>query len=521
VSAPPGDNGVPAPVALTPAMLANPAQAPVLPASPAAGDLPSAADLTALGAKWQACLALPIAQRVTLDAAGEVTEVLGACRFTIPDWRSNGGSFAGEVGNGTLRFDLATGATVGNATVVLALAPEGHTDAKVFKHPYCNDGPCAVVRFSMVSASGKPFASDWVLGKVGGTWDFVGNQRPFRSFVEPRLNRKININRDGAAPGNTSDPYFFKDRHESLLRLILDLSVGDTSDVRAVRWTGPGLPAAGVVTFRSQRCGTDDRMGIAYQNGSTRVVNNPASFQFWTGGAGAEFILGAANLDGTPLATPVPVNTATSASFQEYTPAPIADIAAAVPAWSRFKAEIFRFSNLSDEPDQVLYLRTGSGAENPGTGSSVAWPTLDSGFADAHLRPEGSGAAAIEGFAGSLSWTLPAGSAYVSSAYLFGQNFLSATNSQNETASYALRGRLDYLPAAYGDLAASGWRQASPVAGTAMSPSTVNSGTNPNPRCGTAQVPALTANSSDYREVGIFLRSADRQVRQAIWFWDN
>jgi hypothetical protein len=49
----------------------------------------------------------------------------------------------------------------------------------------------------------------------------------------------------------------------------------------------------------------------------------------------------------------------------------------------------------------------------------------------------------------------------------------------------------------------------------------VNSGTNPNPRCGTAQLPALTSNISDYREVGLFVRGADRQVRQAIWFWDN
>jgi hypothetical protein len=519
--APPGDNGAPAPVALTPAMLANPTQAPTLPASPAAGDLPSAADLAALGAKWQACLALPIAQRVVLDTAGNATDVLGACRFTIPEWRSNGGTFTSDVGNGTLRFDISTGATVGNATVVLALPPEGHTDPKVFKHPYCNDGPCVVVRFAMVSASGKPFANDWVLGKVNGAWEFVGNQRPFRSFVEARLNRKINMNRDGAAPGNTGDPYFVKDRHESLLRLILDLSVGDTSDIRAVRWTGPGLPAAGVVTFRSQRCGTDDRMAIAYQTGSTRVFNNPGSFQFWTGAGAAEFILGAANLDGTPLATPVPVNNSTTASFQDFTPTPIADIAATVPAWSRYKAEIFRYSNLSDEPDQVLYTRIGAGAESPSTGPGIAWPTLDGAFADAHLKPTGSGAGLIEGFASTLGWTLPAGSSYVSSGYLFSQNLASATNSQNETANYGQRGRIDYLPTAYGDLAANGWRQASPVAGTAMSPSTVNSGTNPNPRCGTAQLPALTSNISDYREVGLFVRGADRQVRQAIWFWDN
>jgi len=55
-----------------------------------------------------------------------------------------------------------------------------------------------------------------------------------------------------------------------------------------------------------------------------------------------------------------------------------------------------------------------------------------------------------------------------------------------------------------------------------LSANTSSSGTNPNPRCsGTARVPALTSNSNDYREVGLFLRSGDRQIRQAIWFWDN
>ena len=59
------------------------------------------------------------------------------------------------------------------------------------------------------------------------------------------------------------------------------------------------------------------------------------------------------------------------------------------------------------------------------------------------------------------------------------------------------------------------------MAGTAMSSFTAQSGSNPNPRCGTTQVPALTDNPSDYREIGLLSRAADRQLRQAIWFWDN
>lgn len=511
LAAPAGDNGPPPAVTLTPGLTS----APTLPASVPAGDVPTAAELAELGAKWQACLALPVAERVARDAGGNVTAVLGACNFAVADWRSNGRDFAADVGQFVLAKNLLDGAQVGRASIVLALPADGQTDPKVFKHPYCNSGPCVVARWPLTTASGRPTSSDWVLGKADGRWAFVGNQRPYRAFPEARLNRKLNLNRDGAAGTN----YFLKDRHESLLRLIFDLSVGDTSDVRAVRWTGPGLPAAGLSMFRSQRCGTDDRMAIGYQNGSTRVIGGSQAglLQYWTGGAGAEFVLGAAHLDGTPLDTPVPVNTDTSASFQDFSPTLFPDLTATVPSWSRFKLEIFRFSSNSDSPDEILYLRIGAGAENPGTGPAVAWPTLDPTIAEARLKP---GAAAIPDFESTLNWTIPDGN-YVTSGYLFGQNFASATNAQNETATYAQRGRVDYEPLAYGDLAAPGWRQASPVAGTAMSSFTAQIGTNPNPRCGTAQVPALTDNTSDYREIGLMSRAADRQLRQAIWFWDN
>lgn len=510
-----GNDGVPPAVTLT----SDTVTTPTLPTSMPAGDLPSAADLAALGAKWEACLALPVAQRVTTDAEGTVTAVRGACNFVVADWRSNGRSFKEEVGQFTLAKDPLTGAKVGSGSVVLALPPAGYTDPKVFKHPYCNDGPCVVARWPLTTASGRPVSSDWVLGKVDGSWQFVGNQRPYRAFPEARLNRKINLNRDGAAAGNPADPYFFEDRHESLLRLNFDLSVGDTSDVRAVRWTGPGLPAAGVTQFRSQRCGTDDRMAIGYQNGSTRVIGGDSHglLQWWSGGASAEFVLAAARLDGSRLDTPVPVNTEFSASFQDFSPVRHEDLTVTVPSWSVYKIEVFRYSSASDTPDEILYVRIAAGAENPSTGKTVAWPTLDTAYADSRLKP---GAAEVLNFSSVLNWTVPEGH-YVTSGYLFGQNFETLSNGQDPAASYGLRGRVDYEPAAYGDLSGAGWRMASPVAGTSMSPVTADSGSNPNPRCAAAKVPALTDFTSDYREVGLFLRSPDRQLRQAIWFWDN
>lgn len=517
LAAPVGSAGQPAPVTLTPAQTATPTVVPTLPPSAPAGNVPTAAELAALGAKFEACLALPAAQRVTLDGSGTVTAVAAACNYAPADWRSNGRNWLQEVGQFTLTKSYLDGARVGPGQVVLALAPAGLTDPKTFKSPYCNDGPCVVVRWPLTAASGAVSASEWVLGKTGAGWDFVGNQRPYRLFVDPRLNRKIAANRDGAAPGSSADPFFFKDRYESVLRLVFDPSVGETANVRAVRFSGPGLPAAGVVGFRSQRCGADDRFPISYQSGSTRVVGT-TTFQFWNNGGGVEFMLDAANLDGSALAMPVP-NLATGA-FPDFAPEPVANQSTVIPAWSVYKVELFHFDVLSDEPDEIVFIRTGTAAENAALGATKSWPTLAPAIVTDYLTPTGAMAGAIGDLAQTISWTGLA-NGFVGSAYLFSQNFATATNGQGETASYGARARLDFDPLALGALSALGYGWASPRSGTSLSSFTANSGTNPNPRCGPTDVLPLTTSQSDYREIGLSFRGPDRKLYNAIWFWDN
>lgn len=521
LAAPSADGGAPTPVTLTPALAATPASAPPLPASLPPSDLPTAAELAALGKKYEDCLALPVASRVTLDATGTATAVLGICNYAPAGWRSNGRNWVEELGQFTFSRDQFTGAKLGRATIALTLAAARHTDPKVFKHPYCNDAPCVIARWPMTLPGGRMSQSDWVLAKVAGAWNIVGNQRPYRTLVETRLTRRIGVNRAGAAAGSTIDPYFLTDRFESTLRLIFDLRHGDTAGIRAVRFTGPGLPAEGVVQFRSQRCGTDDRMGIAYQNGSTRVWNATSSFQFWTGGAATDFVLDAAKFDGTPLAMPVPVNNGTTTlSFQDFSPAPVADQATLIPAWSVYKVEIFRFAALSDTPDEVLYLRTGPAGENAAAGTTKPWPTLAPTFIDAYLKPTAASSSALTSLAHTMTFTIP-DAAYVVSGYVFGQDFLTTTNSAGERASFGYRARLDLLPTRYGDLTMAGTELAGGPSGTALSTSTQNAGSNPNPRCTTSSVPALTDNINDYREVGLGFRGADRKLYNAIWFWDN
>ena len=101
----------------------------------------------------------------------------------------------------------------------------------------------------------------------------VGNQHPYNIYVQPRLSRKLALNTAAStAPGASYD---MKDRYESILRQVFDVGPPGTELVRAVRWTGPGLPSAGVVTYRSQQCTTDDRMAIYNQVGLTTLNTNP------------------------------------------------------------------------------------------------------------------------------------------------------------------------------------------------------------------------------------------------------
>ncbi len=515
LAAPLSGDAVQRPVVLTAAQTATPTVVPTLPASAAAGELPTAAEIAALGARFQACLALPVAQRVTLSA-GVVTAVSTACNYAASNWRSNGRSWAEEIGQFTFAKELLSGSTVGQGLVVLAVAPDNLSDPREFRHPYCNSASCVVVRFPLRTPSGQSIASDWVLARAGGVWNFVGNQRPYRAFPDARLTRMVNVNPAGA----TSTNYFRMDRIESTLRLNFDLTVGDTSNVRAVRYTGPGLPAAGVVLYRSQRCGTDDRMIIVNQDGSTRLNTVPNDFQYWTGGSAINFVLDAANLDGTLLAMPTPVRNATTSTNQQFAPAPVGNQATAIPAWSRYRVEIFRFNALSDTPDEIFYVRIGSAAENAALGIAKPWPTLASSFVDAYLRPTGPAAGAVATLAQTMSWAAQAGT-YVGSSYLFGQNFATTTNSQGESANYALRTRLDFEPAALGNTSASGIDFASVVSGTSMSSFTATALTNPNPRCTSNTVVPLTTTAGDFREAGMLFRGADRKLYQATWFWDN
>jgi hypothetical protein len=519
LAAPVSDQGAPAPVLLTASQVTNPPTLPPpLPASAAATDLPSAADIEGFRAKLQTCLALPLAQRVTFDVSGTtVTAVSPTCTFGDPGFRSSGRNWVEQLGQFSFSKPQLSNAVFGKGAVVLALAPQNLSDPKEFKHPQCNDGPCAVVRYPATYTGGFVDTWDFVFGKVGGVWTLIGNQRPYDLFIQARLNRYIAAN----TAANTTNNYFFKDRFESNLRLFFNASGANGNLVRAVRVKGPGLPTAGVVLHRSSRCGTDDRFPITYQTGALRRPNDNVLVTF-NGGGGVEFTLDAANLDGTPLAMPTPVFNATTVSNQNFSPTPVANQSTLIPAWTRYAFEIFLFSNTTtpDQPDEIVYTRTDSAAANATEGANLPWPTLASGFVNTYLKPTGSGAGAVTGPL-TMDWSVPPGVTVLSS-YLFAQNFVTQLNVNNVSSLYAKRTRLDFEPTTYGNLSAPSTLFATVGSGASLATQTANVAPNPNPRCtdNTALVP-LVGDVNDYRETGLFVRTTDRQRRNAIWFWDN
>jgi hypothetical protein len=509
----------PSPVVLTAAQTATPTTVPTIAPSISAGSLPTSAEMTALAKKFETCLALPLAQRVTLDAAGIATAVSAACNYAPSDWKSAGRNWLNSVGTFTLSNDQFTGAKAGSPIVAAAFPATNYTDPKEFKHPYCNLATCVIMRIPFTSASGKAFNSDWVLGKVGGTWNFVGNQRPYNLFVEQRLNRRKAMNTALAASNPTN--FSLKDRFEAVTRLGFDLTAGNTSNIAAVRWTGPGLPSAGVVEHRSGRCGTDERLTITNQEGLLTVNNSATTRQLVNSLGGNDFLMGAANLDGTDLVLPTPSSNWAVTANPVNQDVRSSSFTGAIAAFSVYKAEIFYFANAGTVADEVVYVRTDTPFEPATAGAAKTWPNLDNTVATAYLTPTGANAAAISSLAQTISWTNPTGG-YIGSAYLFAQNFISTSNGTGDpAATYGLRTRLDFRPAALGNTSAVGREFASVVSGASMVPDTSSFGSNPNPRCTSTNLTPLETTNSAYREVGLAFRGPDRKLYNAITFWSN
>jgi hypothetical protein len=276
-----------------------------------------------------------------------------------------------------------------------------------------------------------------------------------------------------------------------------------------------------VVEHRSGRCGTDERMTITNQEGLLTTNNSASTRQLVNNVGGNDFLMGAANLDGTDLALPTPSSNWAATVNPSNQDVRSSNFTGSSAAFSVYKAEIFYWANTGTVADEVIYVRTDTPFEPASAGVTKTWPTLDSTVASAYLTPTGANAGAISSLAQNLSWTNPTGG-YIGSAYLFAQNFVSASNGTGDpAATYGLRTRMDFRPAAFGNTSAIGREFASVVSGASMAPDTSSFGSNPNPRCTSTNLTPLETINSAYREVGLAFRGPDRKLYNAITFWSN
>lgn len=487
-----GADGVAPPATITPAT--TPQTAPTLPPT-ATGDLPGAADLDAVAARYNACYALPAAQRVTAtDADGVATAVAAVCEADVPDFLANGSNWL-QAQSASLRNANLDGAVFQRPLILLVLPAQNRSGIEI-QHPYCNQAQCVVVdlRGTLPAAGNQPIRRTLLLAKVGGVWKQVGNHRPYDYDVQLRLQRYVNRNAAPAAPTS----YFSLSRYEAVLRLQLNPSGPNMNDVRAARVTGPGLPAAGVVLSRSSRC-TSDRMAIVSKTGDTYVVDGGVNQpRYWTNGASMDFKIGAALADG---GGDIPAGSWPAGNV-DYRDAQLGDAEWLKP-YGEYKWEFFLFGSATpDQPDRIAYQRllvSDTDLNRYVDGAANWWATLAPASVSAYLSPTGSGAGALTEL--SLSWTVPTLLGRVDGAYLFGQN-----NAVVNGTSYNKRTILTPVVAKPGDTTASLSGGQSPwLSGVSTSTFTAGIAAAQNPRCSEADrslVP-LAGVTGDYRELGL------------------
>uniref|UniRef100_UPI0013C33A61 hypothetical protein n=1 Tax=Azohydromonas sediminis TaxID=2259674 RepID=UPI0013C33A61 len=177
--------------------------------------------------------------------------------------------------------------------------------------------------------------------------------------------------------------------------------------------------------------------------------------------------------------------------------------------------------NTTATPDEVVIVRNATPFEPAAAGAAKSWPTLPQSHIDQYLKPTGAKAGSLTSLDEAMAWTNPA-DGYVSWGYLFGQNRVTATNSDSETNPYWKRGLMVFRPQTFGDQTVTpAYDWGGIGSGTALSPSTASVGSNPNPRCTTPEIVALDTDATTYREAGLQFRGADRKLYQASYFWTN
>ena len=227
-------------------------------------------------------------------------------------------------------------------------------------------------------------------------WHLSGNQRQFDAQVNVFLNRTLytSAERPPNPQGVQPDQFNGNGSYESGIRLFFNPL--RHTNVRAVRVTNdkPGgvLPALGVVLGRADTtlpngCGRDNRMVLANQTGDVNI--GAVSFR-----SNDNYVLDRASVDAAK-----PISKLQWKAFTDHAAAPIT---APVPAYTRYKFEVFYTGNNSATPDATFTAPHIAVVPLASAGATFQWPEFSADTL-AYVRP----GAAIDKPV--VAWTLPAG----------------------------------------------------------------------------------------------------------------
>jgi hypothetical protein len=362
------------------------------------------------------CLALPAAQRVSVDTSGAPTAFLGDCAkitgFTA-NYLHNGYTLLQYWGR-QLHDWIPDGAVMGRPEVL-----------GFFK----NDagGDTAIVRLTYRSPKGGGSYVE-TAHKLSGLWALEGNQRQYDAGITVRMARSTDVSTYPYTPLTGPDAgksVGWFNAYSPRIHLQFNQGGPNGASVYAVRVKGPGLPAAGIVLARSSSCGTGDYLATYSNDGSLppTPAAGTAVMPMSTSATSNRYTLGVAqngsaytgtdfynewrgrNADGTP----------STAKTNMIAPSPGVDLAT-IPPLARYVFEVFKAG--SSTPADTFAARAVTKPVSAAFAAKLPWaePTAD---ALQYVKPTNATLAAALDSA-SLSWTTPAGGPPVGSAYLFG-----------------------------------------------------------------------------------------------------
>jgi len=395
-------------------------------------------------AALKSCFALPVADRVTVDGQGTITQLKGPCaNLPVAAGYSNNLSSFAERYNDWLRDPRLVGADFGAFSLGATSASE--------------------IELAVYYFAGNQFDTRYdVLSKsAGGAWLLAGNRRRYEAFAAVEYVRAEYLS---PAPSPATSIFGFS-RFDVVLNFRFDPTNGtDAAGVRAIRIKGRGLPAAGLVLTRSTSCGRADRLVIANKTGDVSVSSSPNRTTFFY-------------LRADPLVAGGPLGPWTPAD-PSFADAPLTpeQIRASVLSLEPYRVEVFRGAETT--PSDSFTMRVGQGALGGGPlrGNPI-WPQLTADtlrYLDP-TRPEAAAAAVLP-----MSWTSTFGPGPI--------NVYAVTRGLLDGVERRVIGGVSFVPG-------------STTSATLRADVTPPGETNP---CAASQFPALTTTPRNFRGFGLF-----------------